>query len=361
MAVPLTLPSAEALLAAEVTRAVERRAALWTELRGARLFLTGATGLFGRWLVAALLEADRHYHLEIELTLLSRNPKGFAIRAPHLAAHPAVALHRGNVTDFDLPQGGLSHIIHGATTSADETFQGEPPLRKFDTLVNGTRRVLELAARDRVERLLFLSSGVVYGNPTEGMEGIPEGYAVAPDLHAVDSALGQAKRAAEFLCAAYAQVHGFDYRVARCFSFVGPLLPLDLHYGMGNFIAQALWQETIVVKGDGLPVRSYLYLGDLVTWLQTLLLTPAQQRVYNVGSDLAVSIADLAHLVRDQVAPDKPVKILGQRPYSVGNPARSRYLPDVRRAQQEFGLAAWTPLTDAIRFTAEHARLQATR
>lgn len=344
------------LLAAEIERAVARAPSLWEELRGASLFVTGGTGLFGRWLLESLAAANRRYALGLHLTLLTRDPAAFAACTPHLAADDAIRVHAGDVMNFELPPARFDFVLHGATTSAAETFRGEASLRKFDTLVLGTRRVLDLAARSGVKRLLFLSSGVAYGQPAAGMTHIPETFAGAPDTCDIDSALGQAKRAAEYLCAEYAHRQGFEFAVARCFSFVGPLLPLDLHYAMGNFIRQAQEDEAIVVKGDGSPLRSYLYLGDLVTWLLTLLVRPNRHRLYNVGSDYAVSILELAELVRDQLAPQKPVRVLGQPAYSVGNVARNCYLPSIERARAEFSLDAWTGLPEAIRLTATHAR-----
>lgn len=341
---------------AEIERAVARSAGLWQELRGASLFMTGGTGLFGRWLTQSLVAANRHFDLDLHLYLLSRDPKAFAAQAPHVADDKAVTLLAGDIANFEFPAAPIDYVLHGATTSAAETFHGETPLRKFDTLVQGTRRVLDLAARGGVRRLLFLSSGVAYGEPAADIVHIPESFTGAPDTCDAASGLGQAKRAAEYLCAEYAHRHDFDFTIARCFSFVGPFLPLRLHYAAGNFIQQALEDEAIVVHGDGTQLRSYLYLGDLVTWLVTLLVRRGSHRLYNVGSDRAYSIRELAQLVRDELAPQKPVRVLGQPAYSVGNVPRSRYLPDIERARAEFSLDAWTGLPEAVRLTAAHAQ-----
>lgn len=332
-------------------------AALWQQLQGSRIFLTGATGWFGRNLLETIVHANTHRNTRIEVTLLTRNPEGFALSAPHLSRAPGITLHAGDVRDFHFPTGEHSHILHAATTSAQETSAGEPGLAKFDTLVDGTRRVLEFAANCGAKHLLFTSSGVAGASSIDGSP-VREDDAGAPPTTDPITALGQGKRAAEFLCSYFGEMHGCHTTIARCYSFVGPFMPLDLHYAIGNFIRASIAGEPIIVKGDGTPLRSYLYTGDLVIWLLTLLTREGKPRIYNVGSDEAISIGDLARLVRDKLAPNGEVRILGLAGHSIGNPLRNSYLPDINRARNELNLTNWTSLGCAIKRTAAHATQQ---
>lgn len=338
-------------LSLEIRDMIARRQDLWEQLRDASLFITGGTGFFGRWLLESFAQANRELNLNLNVVALTRDAHAFRRSAPHLTLDPAIRLHEGDVTTFAFLGGTFTHVIHAAATSAAETFRGEDPLRKFDTLTNGTRRTLEFAAGCGTRRFLFASSGVAYGVAPPGMTSIPESFSGAPDPLDINSALGHGKRAAEFLCAYFAARHGWDLSIARCFSFTGPLLPLDLHYAIGNFVKQAHENPEIVVNGDGTPLRSYLYMSDLVVWLLTLLLKAPPGEIFNVGSDQAISIRDLAHRVRDVLCPDKSVRILGQPAYSVGNAARSHYVPDISKARNVLGLDVWTPLDEAIRRT----------
>jgi nucleoside-diphosphate-sugar epimerase len=319
----------------------------WEGLRNKSIFITGGTGFFGRWLLESLVQANRQLGLNLRVTVLTRNEILFLQGAPHLARDAAIRFHVGDVRDFAYPDGDFTHVIHAATTSAHETFNGATPLSKFDTLVTGTRRTLDFAAQRGVEQFLFTSSGAAYALPF-GNRALCEDDAAAPDTTDTNSGLGQAKRAAEFLCSAYAQQQGWNLTIARCFSFVGPFMPLDIHYAIGNFIRQARRGEPIVVKGDGLPIRSYLYSADLVVWLLTLLQRTGAPKIYNVGSDERIGIGELAALVRDTLNPAGEVRVLGQADYSVGNPVRNCYVPDIARARNEFGLDVWTPLRESI-------------
>ena len=215
----------------------------------------------------------------------------------------------------------------------------------FDEIVAGTQMVLDWAARHGVARVLFLSSGAVYGPQPIGLHAIPESFHAMPDPLVASNVYGVSKRAGEHLCALYSAQRGLQVLIARLFSFVGRDLPQGGHLAIGNFIRDALTRDAITVSGDGTPLRTYLDQADLAHWLLTLLDQGRPGEAYNVGSDEVVSIAELAYRVRDLLAPDKPVLIQGQGSDAQG---RNRYIPDIRKAQRELGLAVTIPLAEAI-------------
>lgn len=324
-------------------------------LRGASLFITGGTGFIGRWLLEYLVTSEDRYRLGLYATVLTRDRAAFA-RAhydiAHLLDHPAIRFVEGDVRSFAFPNRHYSHVIHAAHTTARATFNHEDPLIQFDTASAGTRRVLDFAVQAGVKRFLMLGSGSIYGPPPGELLHIPEDFSNAPLPQDVGAALNHGKRAAEFQCAYYHRHYGLETVIARCFSFVGPGLPLDIHYAVGNFIRDALWGDAIVVRGDGSPIRSYMDVADLMIWLLTMLVRAPSGAVYNVGADQAISILNLATRVRDLLAPEKPVRVLGT---ANGSTRRDIYVPDISRARRELGLDVWTPFDEAILRTARHA------
>ena len=332
-------------LAADLDVVLKDTGALWDDLRGARLFITGGTGFFGCWLLETLLWANDRLSLGASMVVLTRNRGAFLRKAPHLAGHRAVTLIEGDVRALDGDLGTFSHVIHAATASASPA----QPAETFDTIVEGTRRALVFARRAGARRFLLTSSGAVYGRQPETVPRLSEDYAGAPDTLDASQAYAEGKRAAETLCAVHA-AKSFEPAIARCFAFVGPYLTLDAHFAIGNFIRDALEGGPIRVAGDGTAWRSYLYAADLAVWLWTILLRGEALRPYNVGSSHALTIEALARLVADTLAPGAAVEIARQR---LPDAAAERYVPSVARAETELGLRATIPLAEGIRRTAQ--------
>jgi dTDP-glucose 4,6-dehydratase len=220
----------------------------------------------------------------------------------------------------------------------------------FDTIVEGTRRVLDVAIQSGAQKFLLTSSGAVYGAQPPELSQVGEEYSGAPDSLDIRSAYGAGKRAAEYLCCAYQERYNLNVTVARGFAFVGPHLPLEIHFAIGNFLRDAMRGGPIKINGDGTPLRSYLYAADLAVWLWEILLRGKAGRAYNVGSDEAVSILEAARVVASCFDPQPQVVIAQEAKAGV---LPSRYVPSTLRAREELGLQQHIELREAIRRTVD--------
>lgn len=313
---------------------------LWRELRGQNVFITGGTGFFGCWLLESFIWVNEFLGLNANATVLTRNPKLFIKKAPHLAKNHAVHLIQGDVRDFKFPKGEEFPFVIHAATDASAKLNRENPLLMFDTIVEGTKHTLEFAQTHGTKKFLFTSSGAVYGEQPLNNMYLHETYWGAPNTMNQESAYGSGKRAAETLCSLFPM----ETKIARCFAQIGYYLPMDTHYAIGNFIKDALNHQPIHINGDGTPIRSYLYAADLTIWLWTILFKGQSNRLYNVGSDKGVSILELANIVRQEVNPNVEINVACKPDSKL----RQRYVPSIQRARTELGLDVWIPLEEAI-------------
>src|SRR5512133_151973 len=144
-------------LTPDLERVLASTAPLWDAYRGARILVTGGTGFFGGWLLETLTFANARLGLDVRATVLTRDPAAFRRRRPHLAGDPAIALLQGDVLALEPPPGArFTHVVHAAT-AASARMNAEQPLEMLEPIVEGTRRVLEVARSSGARRLLFTS------------------------------------------------------------------------------------------------------------------------------------------------------------------------------------------------------------
>jgi dTDP-glucose 4,6-dehydratase len=335
-------------LSADLDHIVEQLRPVADELRGARIFITGGTGFVGCWMLESLAWANDRLGLGAEALVLTRDFDAFQKKAPHLASRGDICFHLGDVRDFEFPAGRFSYVIHAATDAGAKVTE-EDPVRVLDTLVTGTARALDFTARCGAGKVLLTSSGAVYGKQPASLGLIPEDYLGAPDVLLPQSAYAEGKRVSELACVLHGRRDGIQVKIARCFAFVGPYLPLDAHFAIGNFIRDALAGGPIVVKGDGTPFRSYLYAADLTIWLWRILLQGKDCQAYNVGSAIPVTIAETAAAVSRTLPGNVPV-VIARKP--TPGQAPPRYVPDSSRAKRELDLREWIGLEEGILRTA---------
>ncbi len=316
-------------------------------LSGSTLFITGGTGYVGSWLLESLLYANKRLQTGISATVLTRDAKSFRQKHPHLAQNEAILLVEGDVRSIPDTLPHFDAIIHAATPASAE-LNREQPFEMMDTVIDGGRRIVELAMKSGAIPLLFTSSGAVYGRQPTSISHVSEEYQGGPDQLSPLSAYSESKRIGEFQCAVAAKAAAVQAKIARLFAFVGPYLPIDRHLAVGNFLADAYHKRPIDVAGDGTTIRSYQYAAEMTTWLWAVLVRGQTLRAYHVGSEEAVTMAELAALVGSSITPTQPIRIHGKP-----DPTRSldRYVPSTQRIRDELGVVTTIPIAEGIKRT----------
>lgn len=325
----ITNSSINTVVQEDIRNIVEIVGDSFDQLDGKRIFITGGTGFVGSYLLETIAYLnDKMLVTPCRIFTTTRNPERFSERFPHLACRKDIVLLQGDVRTFSAPVDPCDLIIHAASP-ADSQVLALNPLETMDVIVEGTRRVLNLAAEKGVERLLFLSSGAVYGPQPHDLQAIPEDYHGGPDIRNGRASYGEAKRYAEVMCQVFQEDKGIPVSIARLFSFVGPYQDMNSSFAVVDFIRHGLRGETIRIKGDGKATRTFCYSADLTVALWKILLCAKPGEVYNVGSDCdAVSIEELANKVAEKVNPKVRVLIEG---HGKSDSLRPRYIPDITK------------------------------
>jgi nucleoside-diphosphate-sugar epimerase len=312
----------------------------------ASLLIIGGSGFFGK----SILDNYRRGFLNIwgvdSVSILARNAVSLSTRLPELIDDSITLINGDIATCNALPF--ADYVIHAAASTDAANYLTRPEVEKKN-IQAGTYNYCNLAKKfHRNSRIVYCSSGAVYGQQPADLEYLSEEFdcGSVDEMSPVKRDYAAAKRDAEQAIRTLAS-QGCAVSIARCFAFVGKYLPRDQHFAIGNFIQDGLMGRPINVKAT-LPVyRSYMHTDDLVNWLMTICHSANSFcPIYNVGSDNALTIGDIAELVAKRFNVDVHKNKLTQERID-------RYIPSIAKAKKELGLKLSIDLNTAIDKTIE--------
>ena len=322
-------------------------------LRNERVLIIGGTGFIGKWLTELVIFINDHYRLNINLVLMSRQPDVVYNDLPHLIKRKDVSLIRQDVRNIVEIPSDVSYVIHAAA-SPDSRTHSSDPIQTLSVIVNGTQAVLSASSEHpTLKKILYLSSGLVYGPQPLDLLNMNEKYRGAPSCNSITSVYAEAKRCAEILCAAYSSQYKIPVVIIRPFAFIGPYQSLDKPWAINNFLRDGIAGGPIRILNDGETVRSYMYASDMAFWILRILTEGIAGTAYNVGSPYPVTLNNLAEKIALNFTPRPDIRIgtlFADPKY------RSRFVPDVSLAKS-LHLDLTVNLDDALKRTlASYAR-----
>lgn len=321
------------------------------EIVNSSLVITGASGFIGTWLTLSWVAARRKFNGTGRLLITSRNPEQLIPMSNFLDSENSITVVSSDIRAFVIPEDFKDGYLIHAATPASAALNKDDPLGMLKNIIEGQERVLSEAVRTNC-KVLFLSSGAVYGRQPLDLLQIPESWSGAPEINNVDSAYHEGKRVAELMGQIAAHKQGLHFVSARLFAFIAPFLPLGTHFAAGNFIRDAIDSSEIEILSGGGSVRSYLYATDLCSQLWALLVRGVSSTAYNVGSEVEVTIKELANAVIKNVNQSATVVVRG-----VDNSLNvSRYVPSVEKMEHEIGESQTVFLDEALTRTAQWLR-----
>lgn len=294
------------------------------------LLVIGGSGFFGKSILDGFKRGLLDEWQISKIIILSREASRLKLETPELL-DSNVTLYNGDILKIDfLPEADF--IIHAAASTDIRQYINHSEA-EMTNIQKGTDHFCSLIKKNKIKsKILYVSSGAVYGSQPPELFAINEDFIPSRMMNEKGKIdYGIAKQNAEHFIQSIAK-DGFNVSIARCFAFIGPYLPRDQHFAIGNFISNVLYQNPIHVKSNYKVYRSYMYADDLVRWLLTIVDNASNKcPIYNVGSDEIVSIDDLAIKLGatfklDVIVPDQYSKKI------------DRYIPSIEKAKRNLKL-----------------------
>lgn len=260
------------------------------KMYNSKILVLGGTGFIGHWLVSALCAGNRSLGLNASIHIGTRNAI-LAKKSNKFFEDNKIYVH--NLTELNLLS-NFDFLVHAATPS-NPTTGGLDPNQILQSSNDVTANLLKIAQRSSCPSLMHLSSGIVYGESRKLNQSIPE---TNSRINFPKSAYTTAKLKIEIDIERATERNIIRGSNPRLFSFYGPLIDLSGHYAIGDFMRMGLQKGPIIIKGNPLTTRSYMYPTDLIVWLINILVNPSLTPT-NVGSMHSQTIVEIASSISD--------------------------------------------------------------
>jgi nucleoside-diphosphate-sugar epimerase len=216
------------------------------------------------------------------------------------------------------------------------------PIESMSIISDGTKNTMENAlALEKLENIAHLSSGQIYGSLDS--HNITENDFGKLNCNSISAIYPEAKRYAETLTNAYKSLHRLPIVQVRPFAFIGPFMSLNKPWAVNSFIRDALNTKNIRILGNGKPVRSYMYPTDMAFWILTMLLYGKSGASYNLGSDVGISLEEVAMKIKNIVGNDVSIEILNM------NDSCSEFVPNIDYVRHELDLDITVNIDDTLK------------
>jgi UDP-glucuronate 4-epimerase len=302
------------------------------------IIITGAAGCIGSHLTDRLLGEGQRV-VGIDNFTDYYDP---AVKRANLQS--ALANDRFTLVENDVCDAGamqaclLEHqpktVVHLAAMAGVRPSIAQP---HYYTVVNvdGTVNMLDAAVACKAQRFIFASSSSVYGNNSKVpfSEDDPVDHPISP--------YAATKKAAELLCHTWWHVHHLPVFCLRFFTVYGPRQRPDL--AIHKFMRCLAQDKPIPMYGDGSSSRDYTYVDDIVDGVRAAMDKCARYRVYNLGGNHPISLAELIAMIEKVTGRKANIEKMDMQLGDV-----DRTWADLSRSQAELGYAPKTAMEDGL-------------
>jgi nucleoside-diphosphate-sugar epimerase len=265
------------------------------ELPNGTFMVLGASGTIGKWLTSTLLSLPSKLGVPNQVIACGREPKKLSVLFNPLSNNGnfrATSIESLEKTIQELRPNFIWHLAANTGQAGAETSTAH-----FLADSHITSRILgSITEPDYRPVVVYTSSGAVYGRNRIEFNAPTEAEGAALPTNTDMGPYEKAKIVSELMLNEAFHDGLIDLRIARLYAFVGPLIPLDRHFAIGNFLRDAMLGNPIRLKSAGIDYRSWMSFSDLVRTLLLFASNPSTNTL-NFGSPEIMQIREAAEIV----------------------------------------------------------------
>jgi len=316
------------------------------DLSGETLLITGGSGFMGSWLCEMVYYLNEIHKMDIRLFIMARDRERFEYNLPHIENSKNVKFIRSDIRSMTEIPREVNYIIHAAA-NPDNRFHSSRPFETMSTVAEGTGEILRAASRlSNLRKIINVSSSTVYSQNLNNREKFLEDSPGLSLNSKLSNSFSEANRYSEALCSAARNELRLPISTIRPFTFCGAYQGIDSPWALNNFINDAIHKRPIRIHGDGETIRSYMYGADLAIWTLIIMLHTKSGQIYNIGNSDGISLREIAEKVASYFQPMPSVLL--NTSLTTTDINRSILLPDVTKAEKDFGFKQFTDINTAI-------------
>lgn len=298
-------------------------------IEGSRILVTGGAGHIGSHIVDELISAGARVIVYDNLA------EGRTFNLPE-----RVEIVRRDIRDYkdlEIAMVSCDFVFHVASTLLLECRAR--PRKALEVNIQGTFNVLQAAGMAGTKKVIFSSTGSVYGEPL--YLPMDEGHP-----HNSETLYGTTKIASEHLFRNFYQAHGLEYVGLRYFNVYGP----RQHYKGAYTQVVPRWfdriqaGEPLVIYGDGSQTMDMTYVTDVARANVLALQSEVSNDFINVGTGKATSVTEVAEIMMEVTGHDLPLTYI---PQDVNLVKRRRC--STAKAKELIGFEAQVDVREGIR------------
>lgn len=269
-------------------------------LKNKTLFITGANGLIGRFIVDLIMYINKAFNKNITIIANSRSLEKISEVFSNYINNKNFKYYIGDINNKIEYSDKVDYIINCASNTHPLQYS-QDPINTILTNIKGTENVLDFASNKNA-RVVFLSSVEIYGENVNNIGRFKENQMGYIDCNSLRAGYNESKRAGEALCQAYKESKNVDVVLTRLPRIFGSTVKIDDSKVMSQFINKAINNEDIILKSAGTQFFSYLYVADAASGIFEVMLNGKNGEVYNLGNkDAEVHLRDLAKIIAESV------------------------------------------------------------